>query len=208
MSLNTSLITFRQNIVKVNSYIDLAYEQDDSSNNLRTEEEIEFLVTAAFLKLFIAWEGFLETSFIAYLTGEVSLDGDQLVKYASPVDESHAHKILIGTQKYVDWANNEIVNRISALYFEAAEPYSTSLNSIARELSELRTIRNASAHISSTTQTKIDAVASRVLGTPVSNIGVADFITRISPEDNTKTVLQLYQLKLDITAENIAHNRT
>lgn len=208
MTLNTSLANFRQDVIKVNGYIDLAYEQDDTSNNIRTTDEIEFLVTSAFLKLFIAWEGFLERTFISYLTGEESLDGNQVVRYASPVDESHAHRILIGTQKYVDWANNEIVNRIAGLYFENAEPYLTALNSIARDLSDLRVIRNASAHISSTTQTKLDAVASRVLGTQVSNIRVADFITRISTEDNTKTVLQMYQLKLDITAENIAHNRT
>jgi len=208
MSLNNSLLNFRNDVNRVNGYVDLAYEQDAASNNVRTNEDIEFLVTSAFLKLFIAWESFLETSFIAYLIGEESLDGSQLIRYATPVDEKHAHKILIGTQKYVDWANSEIVNRISSLFFENAEPYSTALNSIARDLSDLRTIRNASAHISSTTQKKLDAVASRVLGTQVSNIGVANFVTNISPEDNTKTVLQMYQLKLDITAENIAHNRT
>jgi len=208
MSLNNSLVNFRNDVIKINGYIDLAYEQDILSNNVRTNDEIEFLVASAFLKLFIAWEGFLETSFIAYLTGEESLDGGPLIKYANPVDETHAHKILIGTQKYVDWANNEVVNRISALYFENAEPYSTSLNSIGRDLSDLRIIRNASAHISSTTQTKLDAVASRILGIQVTNISVANFITKISPEDDTRTVLQMYQLKLDVTAENIAHNRT
>ncbi|MEJ6077958.1 hypothetical protein MT391_05315 [Vibrio sp. 1-Bac 57] len=208
MTLITSLVEFRQNVTKVNSYIELAYEQDSSSNNLRTGEEIEFLVTSAFLKLFIAWESFLEKSFISYLTGEESLDGNQLVRYASPVDEKHAHRILIGTQNYVAWSNNEIVNKIAGLYFENSEPYLTALNSISRDLSDLRVIRNASAHISSSTQTKLDAVASRVLGTPISNIGVSDLVTRISPEDNTKTILQMYQLKLDISAENIAHNRT
>lgn len=207
MNLNTCLLKFRQKIIKVNNYIGFAYEQDSSLNNIRTNEEIEFLVTSAFLRLFIAWEGFLEESFILYLTGEESLDGSELVRYASPLDEKHAHKILIGTQKYVDWANNEIVGRIAGIYFENSEPYLTSLNSIAMDLSDLRAIRNASAHISSNTQNKLDAVASRVLRRPVSNIEVSDFVTQISLEDNSKTVLQMYQLKLDITAENIAHNR-
>ena len=207
MKLNACLHEYRQNVVKVNNYINFAYEQDSSSNNVRTSEEIEFLVTSAFLRLFIAWEGFLEESFVLYLTGEESLDGSQLVKYASPLDEKHANKILIGTQKYVDWSNNEIVSRISGIYFENSEPYLTSLNSIARDLSDLRVIRNASAHISSTTQNKLDAVASRVLTRQVSNIKVSDFVMQISLEDSSKTVLQMYQLKLDITAENIAHNR-
>lgn len=203
-----ALTDYRDNVARVNSYINLAYEQDANGNSVRSTEEIEFLVTSAFLKLFIAWEGFLERSFVAYLTGAVSLDGNILTKYASPIDEAHAHKILIGTQKYVDWANNEIVNRIAGIYFEGADPYMTALNSIARDLSDLRIIRNASAHISSTTQIKLDAVASRVLGITATGISVSDFVTRMSNEDSTKTILQMYQLKLDITAENIAHNRT
>ncbi len=207
MSLNDSLVEFRSNIAKVDNYINLAFEQDDASNNVRNAEEIEFIVSSAFLKLFIAWEGFLEKSFISYLTGELSLDGGILTKYANPIDTSHAHKIIIGTQKYVDWSNIEIVNRISSLFFENAQPYTSVLNSIARELSELRTIRNAAAHTSSTTQRQLDAVASRIFSRTVSNIRVADFITSISPEDNTKTILQIYQLKLTISAENIAHNR-
>jgi len=203
-----ALTNYRDNVTRVNSYINLAYEQDTAGNNVRSTEEIEFLVTSAFLKLFIAWEGFLERSFVAYLTGAVSLDGNVLTKYVSPIDEAHAHKILIGTQKYVDWANTEIVNKIAAIYFEGGEPYITTLNSITRDLSDLRTIRNASAHISSTTQIRLDAVASRVLGITATGISVSDFVTRMSIEDSSKTILQMYQLKLDISAENIAHNRT
>ncbi len=131
-----------------------------------------------------------------------------VTKYANPIDTEHAHKILIGTQKYVDWANNEIVNKIASIYFEEGEPFKTALNSISTDLSDLRVIRNASAHISSTTQNKLDAVASRVLSSSVTGISVSDFVTKISKEDISKTVLQMYQLKLDITAENIAHNRT
>ncbi|MBL4781952.1 MAG: hypothetical protein JKX92_06880 [Porticoccaceae bacterium] len=208
MSLADTLSYFRSEIAKINGYISFAYERDFSGDNVRSEQEIEFLVTSAFLKLFIAWESFLEKSFVAYLTGEVSMDGGGLTKFANPTDEDHAHKLLIGTQKYVDWANKEIVNRVAGLYFMEGEPFKTALNSIGTDLSDLRTIRNASAHISSTTQTKLDAVASRILGVTVTSINVSDFIMKISKEDSSKTVLQMYQLKLDITAENIAHNRT
>lgn len=208
MTLIDALSDYRNEVAKFNGYVDLAYEQDAYGNNARSNEDIEFLVTSAFLKLFIAWEGFLEKSFIAYLTGGASIDGSLVTKYVNPTDYEHAHKILIGTQKYVDWANNEIVNKIASIYFEEGEPFKTALNSISTDLSDLRVIRNASAHISSTTQNKLDAVASRVLSSNVTGISVSGFVTRVSKEDASKTVLQMYQLKLDITAENIAHNRT
>lgn len=208
MSLTGALSCFRSEVVKIDGYISLAYEQDTDGDNLRSEQEVEFLVTSAFLKLFISWENFLEKSFIAYLTGEVCMDGGSLTKYANPIDEDHAYKLLIGTQKYVNWGSNEIVNRMAGLYFEEGEPFKTALNSIGTDLSDLRTIRNASAHVSSTTQIKLDAVASRVLGVTVTTINISDFIMRMSNEDPSKTVLQMYQLKLDITAENIAYNRT
>jgi hypothetical protein len=208
MSLADSLSDFRSDVDKINGYINLAYEQSSAGNYIRSDQEIEFLVTSAFLKLFIAWESFLEKSFVTYLTGGSSIGGTRPTKYANPIDQEHAHKLLIGTQKYVDWANNEIVNRVAVLYFENGEPFKTALDSISTDLSDLRTIRNASAHISSTTQKKLDAVASRVLGNTTTGTNVSDFIMKISLEDASKTVLQMYQLKLDITAENIAYNRT
>ncbi|PKI00275.1 hypothetical protein [Glaciecola sp. 33A] len=208
MALIDALSAYRIEVTKVNGYVDLAYEQDAAGNSIRSNEDVEFIVTSAFLKLFIAWEGFLENSVVAYLTGEASLGGNMITKYANPIDVEHAHKILIGTQKYVDWANIDNVNKIASIYFEEGEPFKTALNSISTDLSDLRVIRNASAHISSTTQNKLDAVASRVLRRSVTGINVSDFITKMSKEDTSNTVLQLYQLKLDITAENIAHNRT
>ena len=78
MPLSEALIEFRNNVSKVDGYIGLAFEKDSSSQNVRNTEEIEFLVSSAFLKLFIAWEAFLEKSFISYLTANPSLDGDKL----------------------------------------------------------------------------------------------------------------------------------
>lgn len=208
MSFSEILTRYRDETSRVNSYIDLAFQQDARGDFLRSEDEIEFLVTSAFLKQFLAWEQFLESSFIAYMTGLNGLDGTCPLRYVEPVDEGHANKILIGTQRYVDWANHEIVKRIASLYFERGEPYNTAINSVSRELSDCKIIRNASAHNSSTTQTAFEAVVSRVLSDDTTNMSISKFLTAISPEDTSNTVMQQFQLKLDITAENIAWNRT
>ncbi len=207
MSLNDILRHFRDNISRINQYINIAYEVDEKNNDRLSNEEKEFIVSSAFLKMFISWEEYLETVFIQYLLGKPSINGDHISRYAIPVDKDHAHKIVIGTQKYVDWANHEIIMRLSKLFFKDGGPIYTAIASIAGDLADLKVIRNAAAHISTTTQLKFDSMASRKLSKPVSNIGIAEFITKISPEDPSKTILQLYQLVLDITAENIANNR-
>lgn len=208
MSLQESLDRYRSEAIKVIQYVNLAYEVDSSGDYIRTSDEIDFIVSSAFLRSFISWEEFLETAFIDYLVGEPSATGDVLVRYANPIDKIHANKLIIGTQKYVDWANSEIIKRLSAIFFQDGEPFSTALSSINTELSDLKTIRNASAHISTTTRHKLDAVASRILGRTVSNISVTDLIMHVSPEDPSKTVFQMFLLKLDIAAENVSQNRT
>ena len=208
MSISNRLANFRTGIQQTNSYISIAFELDSDGNDLYPEDKKEFIVTSAFLKMFIYWEEFLEKIFINYLVGEPSIDGTQVNTFVSPQSSEHAHKILIGTQKYVDWANHEIVRRLANIFFENGEPLATNMASISTELSDLKTIRNAAAHVSSTTQHKLDALASRITSRTVSNISVSKFVMTLDPNNQSVTILQSYQNILDISAENIARNRT
>ena len=108
----------------------------------------------------------------------------------------------------MDWANHEIVRRLAKLYLENGEPLASNIASISSELSDLKTVRNAAAHLSSTTRHQLDALSSRVLSRNITNTDVATFMMQLHPSDSTKTVLQYYQNLLDIAAESIAANRT
>jgi hypothetical protein len=206
MSLADSLNDFRVGIAKTNEFISMAYKQDDSGNDLYDDDQKEFVVTAAYLKMFLHWEAFVEDVFSKYLTGEPSTEGTVVAKHVVPVDKNHAKKILIGTQKYVDWANHEIVRRIAMLYLKDGNPIASNIDSISSELADLKTIRNAAAHISSSTQSQLDALATRILGKQIVKATVAGFAMTLHPADASKTVLQYYQNILDIVAENIAAN--
>tara|TARA_R110002124_G_scaffold234747_1_gene400058 strand:+ start:1265 stop:1891 length:627 start_codon:yes stop_codon:yes gene_type:complete len=208
MSLVDSLYEFRAGIAQTNNLISIAYEQDADGNDLFDSTKKEFVITSAFLKMFIYWETFIEESFSKYLTGELSTNGTSVICYISPNNREHALKILIGTQKYVDWANHEIVRRLAKLYLENGEPLASNIASISSELSDLKTVRNAAAHLSSTTRHQLDALSSRVLSRNITNTDVATFMMQLHPSDSTKTVLQYYQNLLDIAAESIAANRT
>lgn len=206
MPLSETLVNYRNSISQVNDYISLAYQTTENGEELLTDDKKEFIVTSAFLKMFIAWEELLEDVFLQYLLGEKSINNTEVIRFVIPNNRDHANKILIGTQKYVDWANHEIVIRLSKLFFEDGEPFSTALNSINSHLADLKIIRNASAHISTTTQMKLDSLASRKTNSNISGAKVSDLIMTISREDSTKTILQYYQLLLDITAENLTNN--
>lgn len=155
--------------------------------------------------MFILWEAFLEGSLIDYMRGRSSILGNVLTCYATPITDDHAIKILIGTQKYVDYANPEIVRRLAKLYLLNGEPFETVLSSIHTTLVDLKQIRNAAAHLSSTTSTALDAVASRILGPPRTRVTVYDLLTAIAPSSGTgDTVLQSLINQIDAAAEAIA----
>lgn len=206
MSLADTLTEFRARSVSINNLISVAYTQDAAGADLFDEMQKEFIVSSTFLKMFIFWEAFLESSFCKYLAGELSTTGVEINRYANAKNSEHALKLLIGTQKYVDWANQDIVRRLANLYLENGEPYNTNLLSISTELADLKTVRNAAAHLSSTTQPQLNALSNRILGGDAANSTVASFVMSIHPLDETKTVFQYYQNILDITAENIASN--
>ena len=131
-------------------------------------KEQDFLYNAVFLKTFVAWEKFLESTVIAYLLNKRGVNGIRAAKYARPVNEEHAGKMLIGTQKYVDWANQEIVSRLARIYFVNGEPFASAFAGIYTDLVDLRTIRNSIAHISTSTSQPLDALASRLLARTIA----------------------------------------
>jgi len=205
MPLVAALQNYRDKIVEGNSYITLAHRLD-ASGNYEFPELIRFFITeSAFLKMFIAWESFLEETFICYLMHEPSLTGKSITTYVNAIDESHAHKIIIGTNSYVDWANPEIVKKIASVYFENGEPYSTILRSINTDLLDLRTVRNSAAHLSSTTGHKLDALCSRYYSRHCVNMTSAKFLLDSNPNNTSQTILQSYFDLLDIAAENICN---
>lgn len=207
MSIATSLSNFRASIVLVNSYIASAFVKAQDGNDLFDSDGKDFVISAAYLKLFIAWETFLEEAFSKYLIGEVSTGGTSADRFVTITDRDHALKMMIGTQKYVDWANHEIVRRLANLYLKGGEPIQTNVSAVALDLADMKTVRNAAAHLSSTTQTQLNSLATRVLGKPSVGMTVANFVTQIHPANGTSTVLQYYIDTLDATAENIAANK-
>jgi len=206
MALIDSLNAFRVSVAEANGFIALAFQQDAGGNYVLSQIQREFITDSAYLKMFIAWETFLENSFIKYMLGEPSISGNVITRYVQPLHEQHANNLLIGTQKYVDWSNPEIVKKLCNLHFSPGNPIDTFVSSIFTDLFDLKTIRNAAAHLTSSTRQPLDSLGTRKLQRQCNNLKVSDLIFAVDPNSPTSdTILTTYLNKLDISAEGIAN---
>lgn len=206
MALAQILADFKTSVADGLSYIVMAHSQDAAGHYVHPEKTRQFISESAFLKIFIGWEEFLEKSFLDFMMGELSTAGNIVATFVSPPDIQHARKLVVGTQKFVDWSNPEIVRRLSMLYFDQGHPFDPFIASINQDLMDMRTIRNSSAHLSSTTIQQLDALGSRKLNRPCSNIKVPDLILALDPASTSgSTILDNYLALLDIAAVGIAN---
>jgi hypothetical protein len=205
MALIDSLSTFRSSVNEANSFISFAFQQDGNGNYVQPQNQREFITDSAYLKIFIAWETFLEDSFIQYMLGEHSISGKVIGCCVQPKYKKHANNLLIGTQRYVDWSNPDIIRKLCNLYFNSGNPFDTFISSISFDISDLKTIRNAAAHLTSTTQQQLDSLGTRKLKRQCNNLKVSDILFAFDPESTAnETILTTYLNKLDICAEGIA----
>lgn len=193
---------YRDSVVEAESFISEAHIKDASGNYIHPESYRNFVMSSAVVRFSIAWESFLENIYCAFLLGEQDTQGRSVSCCVSATNIEHAHKLLIGTNKYFDWTNPDLVVQLSSLYLNSDNPIKTAINSVKSDLIDLKTIRNAAAHISSTTQQKLDSVASRLYGHQVINSKVADVISHVRTDG--KTQWMYFKDLLDVAAENAA----
>lgn len=183
---------YHDSIGKALDLIALAHSTDSSGSAIWKEEQKRIITESAFLKIFIAWEKLLEDSFVSYMMGMPSVTGKSIVRYVVPISDSHAHKMLMGNQRYVDWSNPDLIRVLSNNYFENGLPYEIVISSINTDIMDLKTIRNAAAHLSSTTSKQLDSLGNRKLGRPCNDIAVYDLILSSDPNIQGNTVLKTY----------------
>ena len=205
MNLQNNLLDYKNTVADCIGYIGFAHEKDSNDDYIIESSLREFISESAFLKIFIAWETFLENCFVDYLMGLPSIQNKRPAKWANPVDKAHAQQLLVGTQNYVDWANPEITRRLSKIYFHEGYVFQSQLAIINQELLDLKTIRNSAAHLSSSTSSKLDGLSSRLLNTQCANYTAYRLLFSIDPlSSNQDTILNNYLFKLDFSAKVIA----
>lgn len=204
MSINSIQADFQLTIAKLNALITNAHSANAAGAFVWSQDDRIVITESAFLRTFIAWETFLEKSFLHYLMGNTSISGKVHTCYAKPRDEEHGHQLLVGLAHHVDWSKPDAVRKLSKNFFDKGDPFDRALSSIASDISDLKTIRNATAHITSTTSKSLDGLATRKLQVPCRNITVYDLILAADPANPGKTILETYQDILQIAALQIS----
>ncbi len=208
MPLTRCFNDYKNHIAKVDALIAAAHATGPPSGAYVWSPDVRtFITESAFLKMFIAWEQFLETSFVLYMMGHPSGMGNIVPKFVSPTDEGHAHRILVGTRRYVDWSTPDTARKLAGSFFASGEPYETVLTLLSNDLMDLKTIRNAAAHLSSSTTQQLDALGTRKLRRPCVNVAVYDLLIAVNPDPSAggKTILKTYQEILEAAASLIAN---
>ena len=157
---------------KLSHVLEELEKQIDSSQNLIakvldvgiTRIQVEIIAELAFLRIFIAWENFLEESFIRYLIGAKSLSGHRPIKFANPKNMNHAKNLIYSGRKYFQWNSASDVISISESYFEEGEPYKDVLQGATTDLNDMNTIRNRIVHKSTISKNKFNDFVRKKFG--------------------------------------------
>lgn len=124
---------------------------------------LEFLYELAFLRLFMAWEDFLEQSFFRYLCGYRSALGSfpPTKQYASRI--AAAEKMVLGNRDYVLWHNPSIIEKRSRSFLLGA-PHETVIASNTARLEWFASIRHRVVHGQQDARNKFDIATLRLAG--------------------------------------------
>lgn len=205
MPLTKAFSDFMASVIQCESLIVNAHKTDASGTPLFPAIDREQITVAAFLNMFIAWETFLEVSLAELMTGAPTVGGSFPAKYVSPPDLAAARAMVIGVMRYFDYANHKNMKKIVNMYFQNGYPYEPHISAAFADLDDLRTMRNAAAHISSTTQTAMEGLALKIFGQPKVGITLYQLLTTTDPRSRRgDTVFVTYKAKLVVTAELIS----
>ena len=206
MSLVDTLMTFQANALQCDRLIANAHQTDAVGEPVLPELDQRQITVAAFLNLYVSWETFLEESLISLMAGSPTISGKAPVRYVSPPTAEAARLLVIHVQRYFDYGNHDNVRKIVSMYFDKGYPFEPHLSAINTDLSDLRTMRNASAHITSSTQTALEALAQRIFSTPRSGIDLYSLLTTTDPRSASgNTVFAESREKLLVVAGLVAN---
>lgn len=123
----------------------------------------------AFLRCVLAWEVFLEDSFVVYLTGGVGLSKKGSKAHVTAKTATQARGVLLGGNPFLSWAGNAAKER-AKIWFKDGEPYVAAFQAFPSK--EVRVIRNRIAHDSGTAQEEFEKLRNKLVKKPNERKGM------------------------------------
>ena len=157
-------------------------------------------INGAFLSLFMAFEHYLECSFICYMMGQSGINGNRFSVFVNPQSEENAINILKGINRFPDFTNRDTIVKLASNLFSNGGPY-VYLNAINADFADMKSIRNAITHISIESIQSFQRLVRTKLGSLPPHFDTSLFLNTMIP-NNTKTFFMHYR---DIVIGAIDH---
>lgn len=160
------------------------------------------MVELAFFRAFLAWETFLEDSWLWYVLGDRPLRGRTPARYVHPPNVAAAKKFVRDGRSYAKWERAAEVAARAEQFFRKGWPYADVLRARQSALEDARLIRNAIAHDSEAAWQGFEAVARRHLTALPANLTVGGFLITTKagtspPESYLEYFLSIFQTSAD-----------
>ena len=147
----------------VSSLGDLHYRRKGKCCSL-SATMMDRLSEMAFLRLFIAWEEFLNASFEEYLITAPGKTAKPRIAVLSS-DRQCAKDVILGEKRqFVEWSDPAIVRQRAAIFFKGGEPFESALSIMLVHLNRMRTVRNRTVHHSDYAADKFHSMIRELYG--------------------------------------------
>lgn len=172
---------------------------------LISQQRRDHMTEMAFLRGFLAWESFVEESFVLYLCGQKPPRGRTPNRYAFPPDQKTAMAWVIPEGRdYAQWTDAQHVRERAERFFKAGRPFAPVLRGNQSVLDEVRIIRNGITHKSVSARQKFETVVRTKLGSLPPNLTIAGFLAMTVPGSSPPvSFLESYVAKIDLAAQQI-----
>jgi len=168
---------------------------------------VALIAEISFLKIFVAFENFIENTFLYYMLGGKSPNKYCPIRYVFPKDKEHAIKMTLQDySNYTDWSTPDKIVKRAEYTFKNGEPFKTGIASYIQILQDLKIIRNYITHSSENAKDKFEIRARFYLGTlpPGNVLTVGNFLLMYSPQ-NTRPIcfIEFFAEKLKDFSSNL-----
>lgn len=126
---------------------------------------VELLYELAFLRIFLAWEAFLEQAFLRYLCGYVSRHGSAIPQAGVSFSRTlaHAEVTVLAGKDYVLWHNPvRVADRCQRKFGRC--PIETVVRSSTARLEALAAVRHRIVHAQADARLKFDTATMAIAG--------------------------------------------
>jgi hypothetical protein len=204
-SLNAFVLTLNESKQLASDAFGWALLGPSGKRPMISSQRRDLMTELAFFRSFLAWETFLEESFVLYLIGQKSPRGRGPRRYSFPPNLQVAMEWVVPEgQDYATWTIASRVSERAERFFQGGRPFAPVLRSNQNALDESRILRNAIAHVSANAQAKFENILRNRLGTLPVNVTVGAFLgTTVPGSSPPVSFLEHYLGKIEFAARQI-----